>query len=511
MADNWTGNTLNVSAGALSSTSMRYHELALQHWLNKIFKLRWGVPVPVVFSSPMDAFSLFSKLWSEASNPFAYLLDVKDECGNPVYQPHPQPVRYPIISVYRKGWKLRNYQNFSIHRMRWINYPTVSDAAELHDSGTHQQGTALTLCHLGDVTTSRFPMAFDYRFQIDHFCNRPDTQAFYTSQLFREFWRTGGLQMQTWIKVKYPGFGDKLVRLYVDGGIDNLTPEEPEEGKNVEFRTSFTVVLEGYDLDLDYKIYPALWSLMLRYGSAPPEALNSAFEFTGTVDLREQPESTIIDEKYATSVMPPEGTCSDYLQNLRLQRQQVHEIQFQSLIVTFPGPLAFPGYPPAAGVEAFGSLALTALPPPPPVVVDAGTWTDAGTSGGAFHVGSMDLYIYYESAPEVVTFGTGAYWPVVVDSGTFAESGSISAAFASGTYADTVVFVDAGTAFGTLAAVFHAGTYGSVAVDAGSYYESGSLSGGFTAGTYVALIIDGGTRTDTGTMSSGFYIGTHAL
>lgn len=413
----------------------------------------------------MDAFSLFSKLWSEANNPFKYLLDVKDECGNPVYQPHPQPVRYPIISVYRKGWHLRNYQNFSIHRMRWINYPTVSDAAELHDSGTHQQGTELTLCKLGDVTTSRFPMAFDYRFQIDHFCNRPDTQSFFLSQLFREFWRTGGPQMQTWIKVSYPGFGDKLVRLYIDGDVDNLTPEEPEEGKNVEFRTSFTVVLEGYDLDLNYKIYPALWSLMLRYGSAPPEALNSAFEFTGTVDLREQPESTVIDEKYETSVMPPEGTCSDYLQNLRLQQQQVHEIQFQSLIVTFPGPLAFPGYPPAAGVAAFGGGTIVALPPPPPAEA----------------------------------YGT--------------DYGSFSAGFYVGTYAGTgtAVIVDAGTEVGTLAVVFQVGTHGSVAIDAGSYYESGSLSGVFTGGTYTAMIVDAGTWTDAGTQSGGFYNGTYAI
>lgn len=333
---------------------MRYHELALQRWLNKVFLLRWGVPVPVVFATPMDAFSLFSKLWSEANNPFKYLLDVKDECGNPIYQPHPQPVRYPIISVYRKGWKYRNYQNFSIHRMRWINYPSVSDAAELHFSGTHQQGTELTRCGLAEVTTSRFPMAFNYRFQIDHFCNRPDTQAFFLHQLFREFWRTGGTELQTWIKVSYPGFGDKLVRLYIDGDIDNVTPEEPEEGKNVEFRTSFTIVVEGYDIDLDYKIYPALWKLIIREGSAPPEAVDAAFNFVGTIDLREQPENPNVDYKYETTVMPPPGTCATELHNLDMQRREVHEVVYQSLIVTFPGPVAFPGYPPAAGIQAFG-------------------------------------------------------------------------------------------------------------------------------------------------------------
>ena len=114
---------------------MRYHELALQRWLNKIFLLRWGVPVPVVFTSPMDAFSLFSQLWSEANNPFQYLLNIKDEKGAPLYQPYPQPVRYPVISVYRKGWKYRQYQNFSIHRMRWINWPSRRGMAAIAADG----------------------------------------------------------------------------------------------------------------------------------------------------------------------------------------------------------------------------------------------------------------------------------------------------------------------------------------------------------------------------------------
>lgn len=342
-----------MSAGALASASMRYHELALQQWLNRIFVLRYGASVPVVFGAPMDAFSLFSKLWSEANNPFEYLLDVKDEKGNPLYQPYPAPVRYPVISVYRKGWKLRQYQNYSIHRMRWINWPTVSSTGP-GVYGVSNNGTNLTECNLGEVTTSRFPMAFDYKFQIDHFCNRPDTQAFYVSQLFREFWRTGGIQLQTWIKVNYPGFGTKLVRLYIDGDIDNVTPEEPEEGKNVECRTSFTVVVEGYDIDLDFKIYPALWKFILRQGTAPPEALNSAFELTTTVDLREDPQSSIVDYRQRVTVMPSEGTCASSLRNERLEAEQFFDIQLNSFEVTYPGPLATPGYIPASGFQVFG-------------------------------------------------------------------------------------------------------------------------------------------------------------
>lgn len=391
---------------------MRYHELALQWWLNKIFLLRWGVPVPIVFCSPMDAFSLFSKMWSEANNPYQYLLDVKDECGNPVYQPYPQPVRYPVISVYRKNWKLRQSHNFSIHRMRYVNWPTVSSTGP-GVYGVSNNGTNLTRCNLGEVTTSRYPMAFDYRFQIDHFCNRPDTQAFFTSQLFREFWRTGGTVLQTWILCRYPGFGDKLVRLYIDGDIDSMTPEEPPDGQNVEYRTSFTVVIEGYDIDLDYRIYPAFWQLLIREGSAPPEALNSAFEFTGTVDLRENPDNPTVDYRQETTVMPPPGTCAADLRRERFQAYQVHEIQFNSLVVQpVPNTAAVPpGYPAASGITAFGQGTITVVSG----FADGGTHSESATGSSAFYAGSYSV--------------------VVVETGSYTEQTTMSSGFYAGTYA----------------------------------------------------------------------------
>lgn len=355
---------------------MRYHELALQKWLNRIIITRYGVSCPVVFCAPMDAFSLFNRLWAEANNPFQYLLDAKDERGTPVYQPYPAPVRYPVISVHRKGWKYRQYQNYSIHQFRHINWPTVSDAGPVI-TGKNQQGTGLTRCNLGEVTTSRMPMAFDYRFQIDHFCNRPDTQAFFLSQLFREFWRTGGTQLQTWIKVTYPGLGDKLVRLYIEGDVDNQTPEEPADGKNVEYRTSLSIVLEGYDIDVNYKIHPALWTLLIREGTAPPESVNAAFDFTGTVDLRENPENGALNYRATIGVVPPAGTCAVDLRNTRMEAAQTDEIQFQSLIVTYPGPTAFPGFPPASGVEVFGGGTLSQVY----VVPFTGTETAAASVG----------------------------------------------------------------------------------------------------------------------------------
>jgi len=307
-------NVLDFDSGALASTGMRYHELALQAWLNRILTLRWGVPMPVVMSSPMDAFSEFTRLWAMDKNPYKYLLDAKDENGNPLYQPYPAPIRYPVISVFRKNYKLRQSHNFSIHNMRHIAWPTVSDDT-VPVPGKPQQGTGLTRGDLGNVIVARYPMALDYRFQIDFFCNRPDTQSFFLNQLFREFWRTGGTQLQTWTMVAYPLIGPKLVRVYIDGDVENMTPETPEEGKNVEFRVSLTVVMEGYEVDLRYKVHPTLWSLVFNSGAAVPATVVQAFtltsdmDFVTPVDLRGDCDTNpTVAYRAATSDMPPCGT-----------------------------------------------------------------------------------------------------------------------------------------------------------------------------------------------------------
>ena len=157
--------TLEVAAGGLEATSMRYHELNLQRWLSSRFFVREGYGVPVVFSTPMDAASHFKQLWSDENNPFKYLLELKDAEGTPLYEPHPSPIRYPLISVMRRGIRYRPYQNFSIHSWRHINWPTVSDPGE-PGPGTEQQGVGLVKCDLGNVTTSRMPLDFYYCFQI---------------------------------------------------------------------------------------------------------------------------------------------------------------------------------------------------------------------------------------------------------------------------------------------------------------------------------------------------------
>lgn len=290
---------------------MRYHELWLQRWLYSRFYIKdWGSPVPVVFASPMDAFSLFSKLWADEANPFAYLLNLKDADGTPLYEPHPSPVRYPLISVMRQGIKLRTYQNFSTHRWRHVNWPTVSDTQEV--PGKEQTGNALTQCDLGNVTVSRMPMALDYKFQIDHYCLRPDTQARYIEKLLNQFWRTGGGVLQTWMDIEYPGWGSQSIRIYVDGEIDQRPPDDAAmEGRPAEYRTTYALAVEGFSIDVAYETHPALWKLI--FNTASPDDLDRLLAPAVTVDLRGAEGTNLVLNSRPD--IPAAGTCPAQLRH----------------------------------------------------------------------------------------------------------------------------------------------------------------------------------------------------
>jgi hypothetical protein len=499
---NINDGTLNVRAGSLGGTSMRYHELALVYWLNHWAYVRESYAVPVVMSSPMDAFSAFQQLWADENNPFAYLFNLKDANGTPLYEPYPSPVRYPVISVYRKGWKYRQYQNFSIHRWRHINWPTVANAGT-ERYGAEAQGWGVTKCKLGNVTTSRMPMAWDYRFQIDHFCNRPDTQAFFIEQLMQEFWRTGGTVPQTWVTVPYPGWGNRRVRLYLDGDIESLTPEEPEEGKNVEFRTSFTVVLEGFDVDLRYEIYPALWNVIFRFGPVAPIELDAAFNFTGTVDTRINGSNSSIDLR---PNVPSWGTCQHdltdtdvttavqmigyngsstvyfgtftvgsslnvYAQNGQLSTSFVSGTVMQDIITINSGT----DY--AVLAASLGNIGEYSLANNINVAVNSvaafGTHFEA-----LVHAGTYGPEV---ASNAVTTFGT--YTPVVV-SGTVSDS-AVDTVSVFGSYTLTVFTADTGTESGTNA-ISAFGTYLLVSESAGTHSDGlGSISVS-VFGTYIS-------------------------
>lgn len=289
--------TLSVKRGTMGSFGMRYHELALRRWFDESFFVREGFPIPSIFASPMDAFSEFDKLWSSVRNPFNYLLNLKDDQGGPLYEPYPSNLRYPLISIFRRGWKYRPEQNYSIHQFRHINWPTVSD-----DVGK---------CELGNVTVGYRPMAWSYKFQIDHYAMRPDTQAYFVETLMRSMWRTGGTP-QTWITVHYPGWGFQNVRMYIEGDIESTTLEAPEDGKAAEFRTSLTLILEGYSVDQDFKFLPALWTLIIGNGTPSPAQLETAINPLASVDLRFQDNNPTLDSRLN---VPSDAECQHELAN----------------------------------------------------------------------------------------------------------------------------------------------------------------------------------------------------
>lgn len=255
---------------------MRVHELALQRWLYGNFFVVEGVPVPVIFSSPLDAFSGFKQLWANENHPYKYLLDAKDDDGTPLYLPHPEPVRYPLISVHRKGWNIRAAQNYSIHRQRHVSWPTVSGDVKLNDLAT--------------VNTARRPMAWNARFQVDFFCLRPDTQSHYVDTWMRKLWMTGGGTPRFWLVTSYPGyFGHQLVHVVLDNGdIANSTWDEVPDDQIQEFRTTVNLTVEGW-VPFSLEEYPALWSLILRSKVAAnleELAAMGGQEYIVTTDLR---------------------------------------------------------------------------------------------------------------------------------------------------------------------------------------------------------------------------------
>lgn len=257
-------------------TGMRWHELALQHWCHTRFLVQDGYPIPVIFTSPLDAFSDFKQLYQVENGPFAYLFNAKDEEGKPLYQPHPAPLRYPLISIMRKGWGFRNDGNYSIHQNRRIHWVSRNSDIVRKD--------------LSKVSVANMPMAWNYKFQLDFFCMRPDTLAVFVQRLMKQFWRSGGTP-QTWIVVQYPGyFGWQYIRMTLQGDVENMTPEEVPDNEVTTFRVSCQLLIEGFEPDFNLVEYPTLWKTVLQTKiPATPDFLASTFSLT--VDGRDTANS----------------------------------------------------------------------------------------------------------------------------------------------------------------------------------------------------------------------------
>jgi hypothetical protein len=284
---------------SLEFTSVRIHELALQRWLYKAFPIQdGGYPTPVVFTTPKDAHAEFSRLFKAGNNPFAYLLKIKDAKGNPVYNPHPSNVFYPLISVKRLDWQYRANQSYSFHRNRTPFWAT-----------SDKDGSKVKLNDLGVAANMQHPAAWDFRFQVEYFCKTPQTMAVFVNRLQRKLWVSGGVP-QTFIVARYPfPHGPQYLRMYLDGGINNVSEEGSNENQQ-EYRISFNLTVEGYSVDYRIVFSPVLWQIGLAREQfpLPADELERYFDFNsvyaGLDDVRVGQQNPAIESRAG---LPPEN------------------------------------------------------------------------------------------------------------------------------------------------------------------------------------------------------------
>jgi len=272
-------------------TPMRIHELALQWWCHTHFFVADGYPVPVVFAKPMDAFADFKQQWSNPDNPYLYLLKAKNKNGSPLYEPYPSPARYPLISITRRRQSYRNYGTFSTHRARHISWPTVSNDVVKQD--------------LGNVRVRNRPIGLNFHLDVTYWCLRPDTQALFMQRVWACFWRNGA-QPQTWIRAKYPTEENvMLIRLCLESDVSDAT-EDDRGSQQIRYQTTFSVRVEGYQVDMQDLVLPALWQVTTNLNAVvAPDTLEQLM--TSTVDLRDIDENPVIDNRAG---IPVAGTIT---------------------------------------------------------------------------------------------------------------------------------------------------------------------------------------------------------
>lgn len=272
------------------------HDAAVQAWLNQHFFVDRGYPIPVVFSTPMDAFAEYTRLWKDVqNNPFKYLLNLRDEEGRAVYEQYPGNVRYPLIAVKRGRMRPAFTRSFSLHQNRRVGYLSVSKDIVRDD--------------LSMVAQAQYASAWDFDYQIDFLSARPDTMHIIASDLMRVFHLVTG-SVSCRIPVSYPGaFGDgqKACWMYLNGDVETVVSDQTEQ-KPVEYRVSVQVTIQGYNPDLDVTLVPALWFLEVQT-SAPlalgalqtlyPDCLPAV-----TTDLRENSEGANVTFE-ALQNLPP--------------------------------------------------------------------------------------------------------------------------------------------------------------------------------------------------------------
>jgi len=245
---------------AVDLTGVRLHGYALRRWFYRNFLLREGFPVPVVYAIPMDAFAEFRRLYT-TTNTFDYLKSTNAQTLN-VW---PQNTVTPLISFVFRGDHYRPDLTASTRVNR--TYAWLS------------AGSNTTMSSLGEVQQVRYSQGADFNFQVDFWCQKPETQAIFYEQLSQAFRVSSAGTRQTWVTVPYPvTHGTQVVRLIQTSDGQDLTEYmQAPEGAIVMYHTSFTVSIEGYYPDRTSFIVPTLWYMTLSLDNPGPTDLDTLY------------------------------------------------------------------------------------------------------------------------------------------------------------------------------------------------------------------------------------------
>ena len=281
-----------------AGTAMRIHELCVTRWCYRNFLVAVGVPIPVIISTPSEAFADFKAQWEKNSSAFSYLYQAKDSSGTPLYRPFPEPPKFPLITIKRDGWVYDNRRSFSLYWNRYSGWPTVADNLATPENG---QQSNLPKADLGNILQIRRPAAWNFKYQLDHYCSRPDTHAYFISQYMKAMGSTSS-QPQVWTECAYPGpLGCRKVLIKQEGDIQDATEEEPGADKKRVFRASISLILEGWYQDLDKVVIPTMWKIGTGFQAVTaPSDINPLYTNV-VVDERSNETNPIYD---AATPMP---------------------------------------------------------------------------------------------------------------------------------------------------------------------------------------------------------------
>lgn len=254
--------------------------------MNRKFLIREGMPVPVIFAGPMDAFAQFNTLWTSPNNPYSYLREMEEFSGL-----QPAPLRVPLISIEWKRMRYRPEQSYSTRVNRRVEWKSVNNV--------DPQG--LRLNDVAHVRQARYPAAWNFVYQVDFYCARPDTQGYFVKQLNTAMQLMTAGAPQCMIPVVYPGyFGYCLERLFISGDIEDQTEKEPQEGE-MRYRTSVNLEIEGYVVPQNTVIAPTMWRVIQNAIGLSPADLEQLY----LANQIPPPQEALISVKATGAVLNP--------------------------------------------------------------------------------------------------------------------------------------------------------------------------------------------------------------